>query len=250
MKIYKGKSDRSLLNWQWNEPSLKNITHLILKFVSHINGQALDVGCGTGRVSFALADHGYEVLGIDIEERVIKLARLIAENKNQHVRFEVADYCKSESIQKNYYDLIVCSEVLEHVADSHRLVENMYTALKPGGRLIVTVPLDPQRWSVIDEYSEHVRRYTIEQVMKEMNQFCNVGTFVTGFPFYRLLVLIHLAKIKLLGQEHSNEKMWERSIMRLVAALVYPFVRLDNLFAFTHLGDMLIVWGDKNSDTA
>ena len=70
-------------------------------------------------------------------------------------------------------------------------------------------------------------------------------TFITGFPFYRLLVIAHLAKIRLLGQEHSNEKIWEKPGTPLLAALLYPFVRLDNFFAFTRLGDMLIIRGEK-----
>jgi len=245
MEIYSSRSDKTLLSWQWKEPSLRNITHLILKFASQNSGQALDVGCGTGRVSFALAKHGYEVLGIDIEERVIRIARSIAVNRNQNVQFENADYCRSELVRPNFYDLIVCSEVLEHVIDYHRLVANMHAALKPGGRIIITVPLYPRRWSAIDKYGGHIRRFTVDQMKKELNKFCNVKTLITGFPFYRLIVLAHLAKIWLLGQEHSNEKIWEKSGTPLLAALLYPFVRLDNFFAFTCLGDMLIIYGDK-----
>jgi 2-polyprenyl-3-methyl-5-hydroxy-6-metoxy-1,4-benzoquinol methylase len=245
MEIYNSTSDKTLLNWQWKEPSLRNITHLILKLASHSGGKALDVGCGTGRVSFALADHGYDVLGIDIEERVIRLARLIEESRKRRVRFEVSDYSRADLVQQNFYDIIVCSEVLEHVADYHRLVENMHAALKPRGRIIITVPLYPRRWSGIDKYGGHIRRFTVDQMEKELNKFCNVRTFITGFPFYRLIVLTHLAKLRLLRQKHSNEKIWEKTGTPLLAALLYPFVRLDNFFAFTRLGDMLIIWGDK-----
>jgi len=249
MEIYKSKSDKPLLDWQWKEPSLRNLTHLILKFAPPNGGQALDVGCGTGRVSFALARRGFEVKGVDIEERVIKLARSLAMRGGQKVQFEVADFREPGIVRQNFYDLVVCAEVLEHVSDHRRMIENMYTALRPGGRLIITVPLDLHRWSVLDEYSRHVRRYTVDQVREELNQFTDVKTFVTGFPFYRLLVVAYLAKIRLFGQEHSIEKMWGKPGMSLIARLVYPFVRLDNLFSFTRLGDMLVATGDKRSET-
>lgn len=245
MEIYSSKSDKTILSWQWGSPSLRNLTKIILKFAPHTGGKALDVGCGTGRVTSALAKHGYEVLGIDIEERVIRIARSIAVNRNQNVQFENADYCRSELVWPNFYDLIVCSEVLEHVTDYQRLIENMHAALKPGGRIIITVPLYPRRWSAIDKYGGHIRRFTVDQMKKELNKLYNVRTFITGFPFYRLIVLAHLAKIRLLGQEHSNEKIWEKSGTPLLAALLYPLVRLDNFFAFTCLGDMLIIYGDK-----
>jgi SAM-dependent methyltransferase len=248
MEIYKSKSDKPLLDWQWKEPSLRNLTHLILKFAPRNGGQALDVGCGTGRVSFALAERGFEVKGVDIEERAITLARSLATEAGQSVQFEVADFLEPGLVKQDSYDLVVCAEVLEHVRDYRRMIDNMHTALRPGGRLIITVPLDLRRWSVLDDYSTHIRRYTIDQVEKELHQFCNVKTFVTGFPFYRLLVLAYLAKIRLFGEEHSIEQIWGKSSIRLIATLAYPFVRLDNLFSFTRLGDMLVVAGDKRHD--
>ena len=83
MKIYRSESDDVIIAWQWREPSLRNITNLIMKNVPCSNGIALDVGCGTGRVSFALAERGFRVRGIDIEERAVKLAREIARSKKE-----------------------------------------------------------------------------------------------------------------------------------------------------------------------
>ena len=73
----------------------------------------------------------------------------------------------------------------------------MYDTLKPGGRIIITVPFDPDKWSVLDDYGGHVRRYTIDEIRNDLSQFCNVRFIVTGFPFYRLLVRTYLAKIGL-----------------------------------------------------
>ena len=245
MEIYKSKADKPLLDWQWKEPSLRNLTHLILKFAPQNGGRALDVGCGTGRVSFALAERGFEVMGVDIEERAIALARSLAMQEGESIKFEVADFRRPRIAKQDFYDVVVCAEVLEHVAEYRQIIENMHAALKPGGRLIITVPLDLRRWSVLDDYSTHLRRYSVDQITKELYQFHNVKTFVTGFPFYRLLVLAYLAKIRIFRQEHSIEKIWGQSSMRVIAALVYPLVRLDNLFSFTRLGDMLVVTGDK-----
>ncbi len=245
MEIYKSRSDKPLLDWQWREPSLRNLTHLILRFAPRNGGHALDVGCGTGRVSYALAERGFEVMGVDIEERAITLARSVAMREGESVKFEVADFRQPGLVRQDFYDLVVCAEVLEHVAEYRRIIENMHAALKPGGRLIITVPLDLRRWSVLDDYSTHLCRYSVDQITKELYHFRNVKTFVTGFPFYRLLVLAYLAKIRIFGQEHSIEKIWGQSSMRVIATLVYPLVRLDNLFSFTRFGDMLVVTGDK-----
>lgn len=249
MKIYKSKADQSIIDWQWYEPSLRNITNLILKYSSNSGGNALDVGCGTGRVSFALEKKGYDVEGIDIEGRVIELARKKAKDIGSKVRFDVADGSNSNMLRKNFYDLVVCSEVLEHIIDYHPLIENMHTALKPGGRIIITVPFDPKKWSILDEYGGHVRRFTFDKISADLSRFNNLNITVTGFPFYRMLVRVYLIKNKLFGLEHSNEELWGKTSTRVVASLMFPFIRLDNLFAFTRLGDALIVAGEKCNDS-
>jgi SAM-dependent methyltransferase len=244
MEIYASKTDKAIVDWQWYEPSLRNITHLILKNVPKTRGLALDVGCGTGRVAFALAKLGFEVEGIDANERAIEIANQINENVRAKIDFHSANF-NSETVEKEKYDLAVCSEVLEHVEDYKPLIKGMLAALKPKGRLIVTVPFDPKKWSVLDEYGGHVRRYTIEQIREDLSQFENHEIIITGFPFYRILTRTYLAKIKFFKQEHSNEALWESPKTQLIAKILYPFMRIDNLFAFTKLGDALIISADK-----
>lgn len=245
MEIYKSRGDAPIVDWQWFEPSLRNITHWILRLAPREGGKALDVGCGTGRVAFALAERGFDVVGVDAEPRALAIARRMAEGRRAAPRFELGDLTKPWTQGAGTYDFVVCSEVLEHVRDDRPIVENLYTALKPGGRLVVTVPYDPRKWSVLDEYGGHVRRYTKEEMRADLSGFEDVRMIVTGFPFYRLLVRAYLLKTRLLRQVHSNEALWESPQTRVVARILYPFVRADNVFAFTGLGDALIVSARK-----
>lgn len=246
MKIYSSKTDEPLVEWQWYEPSLRNITHLVVKAVPKEARRVLDVGCGTGRVSFALAQRGHDVTGIDAHERVVSIAKRIAEHQARHPRFQVVDFRDPTKVEPDQYDVVVCSEVLEHIDEYRRVIANIYAALKPGGHVIVTVPCDPRKWSVLDEYGGHVRRFTISQIRRDLDQFTNVRITVTGFPFYRLLVRVYLAKISLFGQEHSNEVLWQKRRTKWISALLYPLMRLDNDLAFTRLGDSLIAVADKH----
>lgn len=247
MEIYKSRTEEPLVEWQWYEPSLRNITHLILKSVPKTGGHALDVGCGTGRVSFGLVERGYEVHGVDIEERAIDIANRLAESRSPSPSFEIADFSRPTLVEQETYGLVVCSEVLEHIENYHPVIENIYAALKPGGRAIITAPYDPRKWSVLDEYGGHVRRYTIPHICRDLSQFTNIKITITGFPFYRLLVRAYLAKIRLFKQQHSNEALWDAPGRRWIARFLYPFMRVDNLFAFTRLGDAMIVVADKAS---
>jgi SAM-dependent methyltransferase len=245
MRIYEASHDETIVDWQWFEPSLRNITHLVIKHSDRGGGRALDVGCGTGRVAFRLAERGYTVDGVDIEPRVVDLANEIAERRRAKCSFRLGDFRDPHVVSPACYDLAVCSEVLEHVEEYQPIVENMYASLKPGGRLIITVPYDMKKFSVLDTYGGHVRRFELEEILQSLSRFDIREIIITGFPFYRLMVRTYLLLIKLGGRQHSNEELWHKRSTRVISHLAYPFMRLDNLFAFTRLGDALIAVADK-----
>ena len=245
MQIYHSASDQPILDWQWMEPGLRNITALILKHVPPGGGRALDVGCGTGRVTFGLAERGYTVDAVDVEPRVIELAERIGAARQASCRFRLADFRDPHEVVPDHYDVIVCSEVLEHVVDYRPIHDNMYRSLKPGGRLLISVPCGPKQFSVLDTYGGHVRRFTVAQVDDDLRPYRRRKIMVTGFPTYRLLVMAYLLRLRLTGGQHSNEALWLKPATRWIARLVYPFCRFDNLFAFTRLGGHLIAVADK-----
>ena len=96
----------------------------------------LDIGCGNGNLSIALGSLGYNVKGIDVDETSVQTAQ--KNNPFPNVEFAVADANKFSISDE--YDLIICTEVLEHLQTPKELVESSYRILKPGGTMIVTVP--------------------------------------------------------------------------------------------------------------
>ncbi|SEW50336.1 class I SAM-dependent methyltransferase [Chitinophaga arvensicola] len=101
------------------------------------NGTILDVGCGNGIISRHLGQLGYNVLGIDVSEKAIGVARSLTTAPN--VRFEAIS-AENLVAQGNTYDAVVCSEVLEHLDHPEELLKVLYQSLKQTGRLVVTVP--------------------------------------------------------------------------------------------------------------
>lgn len=97
----------------------------------------LDIGCGNGIMSVYLGGLGYRVHGIDISQKAIDKAR--TGNKLSHVTFEVVA-AERMAAPGMTYDVVVCSEVLEHLEDPHALAAAIHRLLHDDGTLIVTIP--------------------------------------------------------------------------------------------------------------
>ncbi len=98
--------------------------------------RVLDVGCGNGSNSLPLASRGHHLLGIDISTESIQYAAL--KNSFPNARFLVHNLI--EKPLDETFDLVLCSEVLEHLPHPKPLVLAMARVLEPGGRLLITVP--------------------------------------------------------------------------------------------------------------
>ena len=99
----------------------------------------IDIGCGNGNISYQLAKSGHLVTGIDISEETILFAK-----KNYGdtpgLEFKIIDIESFNPVESEKYDVIVCSEVLEHLFQPERLTLNFKKLLKVGGIAVITVP--------------------------------------------------------------------------------------------------------------
>lgn len=131
-------------------------------------GKVLDVGCGEGTMLCEVARkaNGASLFGFDISELA---ARKAAE---KGLPAMVADAEAGLPFKDNSFDLVICSEVLEHLFDPERALEEIRRVLKPTGRLIVSVPnmgyirkrfmLLVGRSPVEKEYPAHIRFWTLQ----------------------------------------------------------------------------------------
>jgi 2-polyprenyl-6-hydroxyphenyl methylase/3-demethylubiquinone-9 3-methyltransferase len=102
--------------------------------VSLKQNQVLDVGCGGGILSDAMARAGAHVTGIDLATKSLKVAQLHAlETQTPNVNYrEVSAEALAEEAPAQF-DVVTCMEMLEHVPDPASIVKACATLVKPGG---------------------------------------------------------------------------------------------------------------------
>lgn len=115
--------------------------NLIYKLVNPtINDVVLDAGCASGRQAFKLADKINRGYGTDIAEKFIEAANQYkAEVGVDNLEFLVARV-EQLPFENDFFDKVICAEVLEHVFDKDIALAELKRILKKDGKLIITVP--------------------------------------------------------------------------------------------------------------
>jgi ubiquinone/menaquinone biosynthesis C-methylase UbiE len=96
--------------------------------------RVLDLGCGDGRITAELGQAGARATGVDPSSVAIERARAA------HPELEFAEAAADLPFADASFDAVVCLHVLQHVADTQRLMSEARRVLAPGGQLAIAVP--------------------------------------------------------------------------------------------------------------
>lgn len=141
---------------RWWDPNsefrpLHEINPLRMGFISRkINpaGQhCIDIGCGGGILSEALAHQGATVTAIDLAEASLAVARLHKLESGLDIRYENISAEAMAEQEAGQYDIVTCLEMLEHVPDPEAIVAACVKLAKPGGHIFFsTLNRNPKSW--------------------------------------------------------------------------------------------------------
>lgn len=100
--------------------------------------RVVDVGCGGGLLSEAMAKAGAKVTGIDLGAATVEVAELHALESNVPVRYLRESAEHHAAANAGAYDIVTCMEMLEHVPEPHSVMQALRTLVRPGGDVFVS----------------------------------------------------------------------------------------------------------------
>lgn len=163
----------------------------------YLGQRVLDAGCGSGNITRLILDREL-VVAVDVWPAFGEMVtRSFAEAANLRFhQFDLADDAMVDALRGYRLDSAICVNVLEHVEEDRKALENLMALLPLGGRLFLLVPAFSVLYGRMDEVDHHFRRYTKGTLREtvaglplsvERMHYMNFPGFFSWFVYGRIL---------------------------------------------------------------
>lgn len=208
--VYDRMAEIDQLHW-WYRARRDILSDLIeRKIALPADARILEVGCGTGHNLDMLKRFG-RVDAIEVDAA----ARAIASKRLGHAVMD-SPLPELTGVADGAYDLIAILDVIEHIDQDVAGLESLALKLRPGGRILITVPAFPWLWSAHDVVNHHKRRYTRRTLQALVH---DAGLRLDMMSWFNSLLfpLAATARIagRLTGKEDSDDKLPPRPVNAL-----------------------------------
>jgi SAM-dependent methyltransferase len=188
---------------------------------------ALEAGCGTGDLLPRLTRCWPKALlvGMDLHPEALAYARRRANGPLLQANIHDSPF-------REVFDFVGMFDVLEHLPDDVAILQQVRSTLKPGGRVVVSVPACPSLWSYCDKANRHRRRYSVAMLRDKLAQAGFRVEYISPFMCF-LFPLIWVKRNRLANALRGSRKDPGEPVEQLLKDLkIRPI--LNGLL--THLG--------------
>lgn len=208
----------------------------------------LDAAVGLGQLAARMHQLGYDVIGIDYSlDAAVHVKQAVG------IPVVIGDLTRLP-FRAGSFGGVTTGETLEHLDDDAGAVSEIARVLAPGGSCVATVPALQSLWTASDDYYEHRRRYSREQLTQLFRNAAMTIRKATfwGFPIvlvYDTLVILpmNLRRAKReIRDDVALRTVASAGRSRLLVKAVRAIFSLDRLFAFVPFGPGLLLVAKKD----
>jgi len=204
ISTYEIESEVEQTHW-WFVGRRNLFKNLIKKMNLPEDAKILDIGTSTGTNLRLLKQMGFSnYQGMDLHDEAIKWCAIK----------QLGVVCKGDVCDIPFpdatFDLVMATDIIEHVDDDLRAVQEIKRVLAPGGQAIITVPAFQSLWGMQDDVSQHKRRYLKKPFAQLLTQAplritdINYFNFLLFIPICLVRKIIKLSGIKLKSENQIN----------------------------------------------
>jgi SAM-dependent methyltransferase len=182
------------------------------------HARILEIGCGTGHNLPMLAAFGMvDAIEIDPAARDIASTRL-------GKPVSAAPLPDLAGVERGSYDLIAVLDVVEHIEDDVAGLKAMAACLKPGGKILITVPAHQWMWSAHDVVNHHHRRYSKATLKKAI---ADAGLTSGKLGYFNSLLFPLAAAARIAGRLTGRDDSDDSPPPKIVNSLFETVFRLE-----------------------
>jgi len=206
---------------------------LIMKYVPLSARSALDCGCGAGHLAHELLERRMDVVALDLDLEALQ------RTKRRYGGPLIRGSALAIPLRSELFDVVVLSDLLEHIRDDIGVLREIHRVLGSGARLILTVPGMHSLWSYHDVQLGHIRRYEKKELCSKLRMagFAIIHAFFWASLFFPLAYII-----RRLAPGHGRSGGFTSHRQR---ELILHILRMERMLGPLPFGVSLLAVGGK-----
>lgn len=222
-----------------------NLARFIYRKINKIlrgrKGKLIDIGAGNGLVLRFFKNKGFEVTGMELSPVLCKAMK--KNPKMVGIKIIQGNISKRQGLE--VFDTVLASDVIEHVEDDEVALSNLYSFLKPGGILVISVPAHSHLFGKRDKLWGHYRRYDKNQLITKIKELKGKVEFVTYWNFVGYFAYFFYEKI--LNKPIREDFRYKSTFFSAVTRSILDFLlKIEEFLGFSPIGLSLVVGIRKN----
>lgn len=212
-----GSQQQHLLGIEY-DLRISNLADFICSKIDTSARTLIDMGAGNGLFLKYFKKQGFHISGMELEHDQVKRMKKDPQLANENI--VQGDILNSKG--KESYDVVIASDVIEHIEDDQKAVKHLWSFVKKGGQMIITVPAHQYLYYQRDVDWGHHRRYSKQLLLDRLEkvdgeiEFIGYWNFVGYFVYYVYGQVLHKKINEELRYSTSLMSRFLRSIVECV----------------------------------